>query len=203
MYRSLRHLLVASNEFMIPHSLSLETKGKAGYETDLKLVCCKLKMSFYKQITCQPRSWASGHVWFVEQSAVMSWWCRGLCVCRQGWRCESWVWVWGGAAVTTLPLSQRTLDQAHTHCRDSQWNPFSPGGQGGLVTTKLSPFSCPLPAGRWGHRSLLPGTVQLSYPAEVRNIIETADSDMYLLTADFSWECIQTAWHFCSLLSGA
>lgn len=81
--------------------------------------------------------------------------------------------------------------------------PFSPGGQGGLVTTKLSPFSCPLPAGRWGHRSLLPGTVQLSYPAEVRNIIETADSDMYLLTADFSWECIQTAWHFCSLLSGA
>lgn len=28
--------------------------------------------------------------------------------------------------------------------------PFSPGGQGGLVTTKLSPFSCPLPAGRMG-----------------------------------------------------
>lgn len=40
-------------------------------------------------------------------------------------------------------------------------------------------------------------------PVEVRKIVATADSDMYLLTAggDF-WECIQTAWRFCSLLSG-
>lgn len=150
MCRSLRHLFVVWNEFIIPHSLALEAKRKAGCETDLKLVCCKLKMSFYEQITCQPRSWASGHVWFLEESAVMSWWYRGLCVCQQGLRCESWGWVCGGAGVTTLPLSQRTLDQTHTYCRDGWWNPFSPAGQGGLVTTRLSPFSCPLSAGRMG-----------------------------------------------------
>lgn len=80
MYRNLRHLLVAWNEFMIPHSLTLKAKGKVGCETDLKLACCKLKMSFYEQITCQPRSWASVCVWFLEQSAV-PWWYRGVCVC--------------------------------------------------------------------------------------------------------------------------
>lgn len=47
---------------MILHSLALEAKGKAGCETDVKLVCCKLKMSVYEQMTCQPRSWASVHV---------------------------------------------------------------------------------------------------------------------------------------------
>lgn len=83
MYRSLRHLLVAWNEFMMLHSLALEAEGKAGCVTDLKLLCCKLKVSFYENVTCQPRSWASGHVWFMEQSAVMSWWCREQCVFQQ------------------------------------------------------------------------------------------------------------------------
>lgn len=59
---------------MIQHSLSLEAKGKASAETDVKLVCCKLKNVFVQTDDLSAQVFGiRSRLGLVEQSAVASW----------------------------------------------------------------------------------------------------------------------------------